>query len=281
MHFGDTEAKDVHTLIPVPRFSMYLVGRSRSVDVVDLDSSTILTTFKTELMQPRSLRQISLSRTQQSNLTSLTLAYTQVDTGDLILHTYLPEDEGDAIYSYNPAEASDGRRRPWSSAKTITRHITDQGVWDALSNGSIVGIRQRPRPQTQQRSLPTAPISGLRRRGGNPADPDSYASSNESWEAWVMNHLESTGDFETKPLVLPNSDEQDPAHLMISELGPMVQFGAGSVAVGFGNVIKIISAGHEHFDSPINRAAQAHHPRSLIARRRKAAAASQRARGSL
>lgn len=41
---------------------------------------------------------------------------------------------------------------------------------------------------------------------------------------------------------------------MISELGPMVKLGTMSVAVGFGNEVKIISAGHEYFDKamPVN-----------------------------
>jgi hypothetical protein len=35
---------------------------------------------------------------------------------------------------------------------------------------------------------------------------------------------------------------------MISELGPMVRVGTMSVAVGFGDVVKVVSVGHEHFD---------------------------------
>ncbi len=39
-------------------------------------------------------------------------------------------------------------------------------------------------------------------------------------------------------------------HLLISELGPMVKVGTSSVAVGFGNVVKVISIGHGRFGSP-------------------------------
>ena len=39
---------------------------------------------------------------------------------------------------------------------------------------------------------------------------------------------------------------------MISELGPIVKLGTMSVAVGFGNEVKIISAGHEYFDKTIH-----------------------------
>ena len=95
---------------------MYLIGRSQSIDLVDLDSSTILHTFPTEPMQPRSLKQIALTRPQQPGLASLTLAYTSAETGDLVVHTYLPLAESDTICP----------RTPWASqTKETTRHVTN------------------------------------------------------------------------------------------------------------------------------------------------------------
>jgi len=44
--------------------------------------------------------------------------------------------------------------------------------------------------------------------------------------------------------------QQQQQHLMFSELGPMTRLGTMSVAVGLGNVVKVVSVGHEHFDRP-------------------------------
>ncbi|KAK4226899.1 sterol regulatory element-binding protein cleavage-activating protein [Podospora fimiseda] len=255
----------IHCVLPIPALSAYLIGRSRSVDLVDLDTSAVIHTFSTETMRLKTLKQVCLTRAQPSSLSSITLAYVSADTGDLIIQTYLPE-EGENIL-YCPRG-----HRPWGPARESRKRIENPGKWEVLVGGSIVGVRQR-------KSLlpPPSPIStnggggagGLRRR----SRADSRASDDcnrrkQVWEAWVINHPEleaaseggrggsggsghlggrsSSGRYsevdETRPL--------DPAgdNLMISELGPMVKLGMMSVAVGFGNVVKVISAGHEYFD---------------------------------
>ncbi|KAK0615983.1 sterol-sensing domain of SREBP cleavage-activation-domain-containing protein [Bombardia bombarda] len=264
----EQRAKDVHILIPLPDFSMYLIGRSRSVDLVDLDSSTIIHTFETEPMQPRSLGQISLARSPQSGLTSLTLAYLSSETGDLVIQTYLPEGERDSLCSYSSSET---QRRSWGNSKMIPRRIGNPGAWEALSNGSIVGVRQTEPTQKKDERL-TA--SGLRRRVINRSENHHHSAgtTDKSWAVWVIYHLETKGSTETTPLDAPDAEDDDPSHLMISQLGPMVKLGTASVAVGFGNVVKVVSVGHEHFDRYRNRPA-ADDLNNLIFRRRKAVGA--------
>jgi hypothetical protein len=67
-----------------------------------------------------------------------------------------------------------------------------------------------------------------------------------------MSQLETQESYETRPL---EDDEDDcrHQHLMISELGPIVKVGAGSAAVGFGDMIKVITVGHERFSSSADR----------------------------
>lgn len=96
-------------------------------------------------------------------------------------------------------------------------------------------------------------------------------TDNDAWEAWVIDHLDDDNDggldsaisLESVPLNNSNHDkgvdgidgrrQQYHHSLMISELGPLVKLGTSSVAVGFGNVVKIITVGHEHFDRPRDR----------------------------
>ncbi|KAK3685617.1 sterol-sensing domain of SREBP cleavage-activation-domain-containing protein [Podospora appendiculata] len=239
----ERESRDVHSLIPIAGFSMYLIGRLSTVDLVDLESSTVIHTFQTEPMELRSLKQISSTRSGQAVLTSLTLSYANSQTGDLVVQTYLPENEGGAIYSYCPSEPG---HRPWGSTREITRHIANPGVSEPLSNGSIVGVRKRPAAPVKSRSS-LGTTNGLRRRGGGLRESYTATTNTDTvWEAWVINHLETKGDLETMPLDLPTPNE--PGHLMISEPGPMVRLGTTSVAVGFGDVIKVVSVGHEYFD---------------------------------
>ncbi|KAK5657311.1 hypothetical protein OQA88_3375 [Cercophora sp. LCS_1] len=285
---GSIESKGVHALIPIPCFSMYLVARANTVDLVDLDSSSIIHTFETEPMQARSLRHITSIRAQQNGLASLTLAYINSESGDLVIQTYLSEDETDVIYSYSSIEARNGNRGTWSATKVITKHIKNPGVWETVPSGSVVGVRQRPPRANGKPHLPTngtTPVGSLRRRGSPQVEADYAASPSGPWEAWVMSHLETTCDFETRPLDSPppghalGIGKPDPGQLMISELGPMVKLGTMSVAVAFGNVIKVLNVGHEYFDKTRDQLGSGGDMRSITMRRRKALGAS-RARAS-
>ncbi|KAK1828272.1 sterol regulatory element-binding protein cleavage-activating protein, partial [Podospora conica] len=218
-------SKGVHTLIPIPAFSAYLVGRPRSIDLVDLDSSVTIHSFATaEPMQPRSLKHIIHSKPAGAGLLGLTLAYVGAETGDLVVQTHLSDDtENAVIYAPHGGQA-------WAAGRVETRRVGNPGTWEALGNGSVVGVRQRD----------CAP------------DDDST-----EWEAWVLSHLDNGGgDFEARPLHgaqgggknTPPQVATATDHLMIAALGPMVRLGTMSVAVGYGNAIKIVSAGHEYFD---------------------------------
>ncbi|KAK4153121.1 sterol regulatory element-binding protein cleavage-activating protein [Chaetomidium leptoderma] len=267
---GVRGTRDIHCLLPIPALSMYLIGRSQSVDLVDLDSSTIVHTLQTETMRPRTLKQISLTRPQQPGLASLTLSYTSAETGDLVVHTYLPETETDTIPPFSPAEP--GPHNPWIQTKETIKHITNPGAWEALPSGSIVGVRRKqppPSSSSSPSSSPAPPSSGLRRRTGTPSSSSPNPTHNTTpsskiqqtqaaagaagWEAWVfrLRPPDTQADFETRPLDdddddgQPNHHHHRRRHLMISELGPMTRLGTTSVAVGLGDVVKVVSVGRD------------------------------------
>ncbi|KAK0670498.1 putative sterol regulatory element-binding protein [Cercophora samala] len=255
VNFGEREAKDVHCVLPVPALSAYLIGRSRSVDLVDLESSTILHTFPTEVMQPRTLKHIPHMRAHQSNLTSLTLSYVSTETQDLVVQTYLPEKEDDNIISYCPSDPRSSGHRRLGELTERKRRVANPGVWEALPSGNILGVR-RKKMAARPRSVSNSSLAGgVRRRGVGGQQANGHHHAPEAtqlpqWEAWVLNHPESTCGFETRVLDDQNTadDQQGKNHLMISEVGPMVKCGNMSVAVALGNVVKVVSVGHEHFD---------------------------------
>ncbi|KAK4658060.1 hypothetical protein QC762_203410 [Podospora pseudocomata] len=265
VNFGEREARDVHCVLPIPALSAYLIGRSRSVDLVDLESSTILRTFSTEVMQPRTLKHIPQMRAHQPNLTSLTLSYVSTKTGDLVIQTYLPEKEDDNLVSYCPSDPRSSGHRRLGELTERKRRIPNPGVWEALPGGNILGVRRKQSPPTtnRPRSLSNNNTGGMmmrKRRGvvGSQQQQQQQQAANGGhhhnppettrWEAWVMNHPESTCGFETRLLDEEDGLLKDQQQLMISEVGPMVKFGNMSVAVALGNVVKVVSVGHEHFD---------------------------------
>ncbi|KAL2135211.1 hypothetical protein VTI74DRAFT_9417 [Chaetomium olivicolor] len=249
---GTPGAQGLHCVLPVPALSAYLIGRARTVDLVDLDSSTIIHTFQTQRMKPQTLKHIPLIRPQHPGLASLTLAYISADTGDLIIQSYAPEDETNIICSFTPGEAISTRWSP--ETKEVTQRIVKPGIWEALPSGSLVGVRRRPELQQPPRSAIPAFLEDLRRRAASALTPASTrrprADSGIQWEAWVLNRPDAKADFET--LLIEDTTSEDPAlkpdHMMTANLGPLVKLGTMSVAVGFAEIVKVVSVGHEYFD---------------------------------
>lgn len=79
---------------------------------------------------------------------------------------------------------------------------------------------------------------------------DSSESDSDAWEAWT---LSSTGKFRCRPLISDSPDENagDPdsdQQLFVASLGPIKRLGSKSVAVGYGNTVKIVTVGRETFE---------------------------------
>lgn len=243
--------KEPQTLLPVEEFSSYMVVHSQSVDLVDLHAFKAVHTFQTEASQPRSVKLVyngqRVGPQGRGTVSSLTLAYISEQDGDLVLQTYLPSENCDSICFSDPAAPAAGTSCTWAETTQITRRVRNPGVWTTLRNGCVLGIRKKeetaPRSPIQER-LPAFAQSSLRRRG-RADSPPKRPRPDDTWEIWVMTRLEGEGGVETTPFTGPD----DPAALIVSDLGPIVRVGCCSAAVGFGNVVKVIAVGHERFES--------------------------------
>ncbi|KLU88425.1 hypothetical protein MAPG_07411 [Magnaporthiopsis poae ATCC 64411] len=248
------DESDVHALLAVPDYSSYLVVRTSSVDLVDFHSSSIIYTFRTEVIQPRSLSfchsHPRKTQTGAKGLSSFTLAYVKAGGGGCVIQTYLPSAEDEAI-SFRDDELSSTRGCSWQDASEIRRTVENPGLWATLPSGCVVGIRQKPpkRQPPAEPPQPPPPSTVRRRRTTPPLRPsDPSDRGDDLYEVWTMTQLEKKGDYATRPLVSDDQyDAQPRNHLMISEPGPIVKVGRGSIAAAFGNTIRIITIGHESF----------------------------------
>lgn len=257
LKFPSREEKDVQAVIPIAACSIYVIARLQTVDVVDFKTSKIIHTFPTEAMQPRSLKHLRSTSRQthcgSMGLGSLTLAYVSSETGDCVLQTYLPDSENDAICFCDPASPKTESCCILSRTHELKRRVPEPGHWETLLNGSVVGVRTKA---GEDRKEPSAPLNGLRRRTAEPIKPRS-TSQRDKWEVWVMSQLEKEENYETRPLCTKEEEAEEGAsdreHLIISSLGPIVNVGRSSAAVGFGDTVKVITVGHERFDTPPDR----------------------------
>ncbi|KAL1895243.1 hypothetical protein Sste5346_005389 [Sporothrix stenoceras] len=315
-----TNEEHAHSVVTLPLFSAYLIVRPHSVDLVDLVTSEILHTFVSHSpIKPKSLRYLSSTRRHSQRgspeLSYFSLIYTSSETGNCVIQTYLPKD-GDGSILFSPdelpssASTAGGPSCMWHETRQTIKEVPNPGLWEALPNGYIIGVRQTvvvsSQPYNGISSIGGDSATGadalgnstgsLRRRGGqngrvNTAQPAAAAANNNaapantqrpavysngrgSWEAWSICSVLDSGDssdvgtvsatngaastttttstttaskdknYVTQPLAV------DEGELLSIEPGPIVSVGAGTIALGLGAAVKIITMGHERFGSP-------------------------------
>ena len=91
------------------------------------------------------------------------------------------------------------------------------------------------------------------------------AEDDDEWEAWTMH---ADGVVTSYPLSDSAAEGPDES-LLVSRAGPVCRVGQRSVAVGFGNTVKLLAIGNERYEGEdgnddifqISRKARLHHHR--------------------
>ncbi|PVH81617.1 hypothetical protein DL98DRAFT_164701 [Cadophora sp. DSE1049] len=239
----------ITSVLPLPALSSFLAVRTRSVDLVDIVTHKITHTFPTSPKKPDSLRCFHSTRRRPQcgsvGLASLAIAYTNAETGNVILQSYLPERDGDTICFRDPYTPGSKTCCLWRETVEQRYEIENPGEWDALKVGYLVGVRKREPPSSKAKPSQVA-NTGLRRRGGNFPRPlvtgkDVSRMDDDVWEVWSIS---ARGERTTTPLC--GYAEND--NLLVPGLGPIHKMSRNSIVVGLGNVVKVISVGNDKLD---------------------------------
>ncbi|KAF2401355.1 hypothetical protein EJ06DRAFT_508948 [Trichodelitschia bisporula] len=276
----------VRFVLALPTVSAIALVHLGSVDLVDMKTQRLVHTFSTPQIKPRSLS-IMTSTCRDCRICgsaavhSLALVYTRCDDSTCVMATHTLSDDHTALFCLRPQTDTSNFHCKTITHTTLTTHtIPSPGSWHATNSQSIIGIRPRrahdrdppcappsPSASTTSASPTTSPgISFLTRRGAAassapfPAMPSSSPSAYSATAGWEVYTLAATGDFHAQSLVpAPGTgateDEDDAGagldvdeQLFVAHPGPMVRLGNGSVAVGFGNRVKVLTVGSERFD---------------------------------
>jgi hypothetical protein len=233
----------------------FLAIRQDAIDLVDVETRTIINTFPLVKSHPSSVQCFySIRRTAQcgsSTLASFSLVYTERESGDCILQTYTPRRQGEVLHMSAKKCSDDQIGCSWNDAIVQVHQIENPGKWHILPVGVIIGVRKRPSPafisNGSSHNGPNLLNTSLRRRPGSlrrghaPSKPED----DDIWEAWM---LSAKGERTTITLSTDEDAEPSNGHLLVSSCGPMIRVGQRSIAVGMGNVIKVITVGHERFN---------------------------------
>ncbi|KAK5701355.1 hypothetical protein LTR17_022685, partial [Elasticomyces elasticus] len=115
--------------------------------------------------------------------------------------------------------------------------MIDDGEWLAMPSQAIVGIRRKPQDAkhddtTEVRS--STSISHRQRACPKPV----RRGSDDVWQVYRMN---LDGEMDILDLPIPTGITDDEASLYVNKAGPAAMLDPHSVAVAFGNVVKVIS----------------------------------------
>jgi hypothetical protein len=243
--------KEFMSIVALPELGFILVVRVQSIDLVDAASYSAIHSFKTDPIQPKTLKCFhSKRRTMRCGsvgLKYLTFAYLNAYTRDLVVQTYTPQDDGASICFRPPGLPVSKTCCRWPETNELRSVVKDPGIWEALPSRVVLGVRKKPLPKCIENGQSSCNTNGgLRRRrhSAHSQTPPQTVKSHDMWEIWLISQAGNVETWETMPLCRDNDDE----HLFVNSVGPMVRVGRGSVALGLSNVIKVILVGHERFE---------------------------------
>lgn len=146
----------------------------------------------------------------------------------------------------------DRRERKCTGFESVieTTHWLDNVEgWEPTSLNMVAGVRRREVPLDDQSSddyeSPTHCGSSLRRRKQLEKKNLRCDDEEDEWEAWTM---DSCGVVTSYPLHDSTDPDSRGDGLLVSRAGPVTKLGQRSVAVGFGNNIKLLLLGMERYE---------------------------------
>jgi len=254
--------------------------RDEEAEVFDFSSRALIHSFQIGHVRPHSFRVLHAARRLCScgapAVHSLSVAYMEQDTDHMIMQTFTLDDNSTSqLCLGKPSERERLKCKGLDNAVQAVHFVEPAGVWESTGALAIIGVRRSNPSRTPSSTmsdadgscyyadpsaLSTALTQGVRGRSvpnalsrfGNQTIKHPSTSEADTWEAWT---LSSTGDFKVRPLQPDDLEDTAAAlqdDLFVASPGPMTRLGKRSVAVGFGNTVKIITLGKETFQGLTN-----------------------------
>ncbi|KAH7080319.1 sterol-sensing domain of SREBP cleavage-activation-domain-containing protein [Paraphoma chrysanthemicola] len=273
---GSNPAK-IKCIKGVPKLGLIFALRDEEAEIFDFNSRALIHSFQIGHVKPHSLRVLHPARRSclcgAPSVHSLSVAYAEQDSEHMIMQTFtLNSTASSQLCLGKPSDRDKFKCRGLDEAEEAVHYVEPAGVWESTSALAVVGIRRSnpsPTPSTTSDAdetyyppEPMALASALKQRArkqsipnastkiGSRATTHTSASNDDTWEAWS---LSAAGEFRTRPLAPDDLDTPAAAFeddLFVASPGPITQLGKRSVAVGFGNTIKILTLGKELFQGP-------------------------------
>jgi hypothetical protein len=220
-----------------------------------INAAAVIYRFRLTNPQAQSLRTFHSSRQPcrscgASAVGSFSLAYKTEDIDEFVMHTFtanrIQQERGYLICLRTERNFREKRCAGFEQAFENVYRTEMAGVWEATRFNCVAGIREGSRKTSAARKAQQALASrGLVRRKSDlrhNTDAD-LGPEEEHWEAWAMF---STGEVMT--YAMPENTHEEETSLLVTRVGPACAVGRKSVAVAFGNAIKMVLLGNELYE---------------------------------
>jgi len=128
--------------------------------------------------------------------------------------------------------------RPCAQAKMKEHIVADAGAWRALTSYAVLGLRKRT--ASAKKNAPRSSGPAQLRRPRHSRQKSQLMENSVQWEAYMFS---LDGEMETVGIPpTTEGDAQHTAELYVNTAGPAVALEPHSVAVAFGNTVKIVRA---------------------------------------
>ncbi|USP74236.1 hypothetical protein yc1106_01510 [Curvularia clavata] len=278
----------IRCIYGVPSLGLMFALRDEEAEIFDFASRALVHAFQIGHVRPHSFRVLhSVRRVCQCGapaVNSLSVAYAERNTNYMVMQTFSLDDKSSSqICLGKPLDREKHQCRGPERAREAVYCVEPAGVWESTEAQRVIGIRRRtqsPTPSSTHsgsdesyQGVDAAVLaSALKQRAQRQGDmdvpkftngalareervDDSFEESedSEAWEVWT---LSTAGDFRSRRLVPDDPDETASEsyedELFVAAPGPIVKMGKRSIAVGFGNTVKVVTLGRESFDGLTN-----------------------------
>jgi hypothetical protein len=242
------------------------------LDVVDLKTHSTVYTLPTRAIRSSTLRLLSSQRREclvcrSRAVHSVSFVYTRGVESTCVMRTFTAGDEHNSLICLRPHTSGEEKScKGFLDATETIHHIEEPGSWEATGGQAVIGIRKLVAMSNSSiiatgKHLMTDTDTSVRRRQSffrrpqlDQARPLSALNvvakpplhESEEWEVWT---LSSSGEFSSIRLQdAPDADSE----LFVASTGPIARLGKRSVAMAFGNLIKVVTLGHERFEEDVD-----------------------------
>lgn len=252
----------ISAVVPVPALNMLLISTSLRTILIDVHTGTILRKFHLGHLQKGSLKVFHADPAHCifcgcASVNSFSVAYNGYeDPGMVICHSLVIENRGRSnICCRSERDPREVRCLSFDQVTERQHWIKNVEGWDTIDMNMIMGIRRKELPIDSKEEKPRS-LPSLRRR--NKCDSTGLTTPKRTppiggtWEGWAMSAYGQVSYYDipespqlSKYADLSSNGLSTFSRLLIQRAGPVTAFGHKSIAVAFGNILKVLYFGNE------------------------------------